>query len=622
MNLGVDELLTKLCGAYQALMAAGHAAGTASSMSSAEPSPPEWFDTFYGLRDFMHCMKLLSRLTKQSTVSLENVQHALERNFNGREGADVQRLVAFWLGALDRAAKPHPFSNPFDLLVQSLNEQESREPISRYVLLIETTNDDSILRLLRTSRDLDLVAGGRRCTVLKLSDFSDDSTLQQANVISRAKYAANKGELIVLSQTERINESFYDLFNQHFQRMVDRDKDGQPVVTHHANIAIGSHSKLCQVSPGFGCFVHLRVSELREAPAPFLNRFEKCRLSHAVLLQSHLRQRPEGLSKLVPKVLGKVCELADRIGMHSFYGAKRDQTIESGIYALLMESMPPSLDLRRWPAVAEIDKALRQPAFVKAVDEELHGDPEAQLYLTQLASEPRAVAQVLEQAMALLANGSVALHAAGRAGAALLGQWMLHAVVQQLIQVVTPEQLYRHRTRLPSEMLKAYLAEQEHFSLKRLLRSLIEEGGCLKQLIWTRTSAAVLALTELGAGTELAADRSLEMLVCEPFQLPDGAHVGIANFAVCQLAQVMTQEALTSALDAFFHDAQRRVFLLVVDARPSECPTSRVNFARLKVNEMLEEHHGPSKACVLLLHCPARDITSSEAFYDTTFGDA
>jgi hypothetical protein len=252
----------------------------------------------------MHFIKLLARLAKGTTVSFASIQLALERNFNGRECGDVQRLVEFWLSSLEPAIKLHPFRNPLDLLLDSLQEQpQSGEPISRYKLLIETTNDDSILRLLQERRILQLIPGGRSCTVLKLSDFPEDSEIQQANVIAGAKYAAAKGETIVLSQTDRINECFYGVFNQRFQRMVDRDGDGQPVVTYHANIAIGSHSKLCQVSPGFQCIVHLRLSELREAPAPFLNRFEKYRLTHAMLLDSDLSQRPAALRQLIFKVL-------------------------------------------------------------------------------------------------------------------------------------------------------------------------------------------------------------------------------------------------------------------------------------------------------------------------------
>jgi hypothetical protein len=139
------------------------------------------------------------------------------------------------------------------------------------------------------------------------------------------------------------------------------------------------------------------------------------------------------------------------------------------------------------------------------------------------------------------------------------------------------------------------------------LRGLVEEGGSLKQLVWTRTSAAVLALSEIDIQGEAQAECSQEMLVCEPFELPDGQRVGFANFAICQLSQIASQEALASALASFAQDAQRRVFLLVVDMRPSQCAASRMNFARLKMNELLSKHRGLPKTFVLLLHCPASE---------------
>ena len=57
------------------------------------------------------------------------------------------------------------------------------------------------------------------------------------------------GHTILMSQTDEIHESFYDLFNQHF-RSIEDPKHGTPF---YANIATGTHSKPCHVDPKFQC---------------------------------------------------------------------------------------------------------------------------------------------------------------------------------------------------------------------------------------------------------------------------------------------------------------------------------------------------------------------------------
>ena len=247
----------------------------------------------FGLRDFMHFIKLLGRLAladaRSPTVSREKIVEALERNMNGVEPDRLRELLEYFLAPFPvvgdgpaAALQKRTLRNPLDLMLASLNEQSDDQaaPVSRYKLVIDTTADDSILRALQPLLS---------ASTVKLSHFSEDSSVQQINAISAVKWAAEKGEVVLLSQTESINESFYDLFNQHFRKYEDKTNEGISV-TYHANIAVGSHSRRCKVSPGFQCVVHLALPELQLAPAPFLNRFEKYRLTHADLLQSHLHK--------------------------------------------------------------------------------------------------------------------------------------------------------------------------------------------------------------------------------------------------------------------------------------------------------------------------------------------
>ena len=67
----------------------------------------------------------------------------------------------------------------------------------------------------------------------------ENARLEEINLVCGVKYAALKGTKIILSQTDTINESFYDLFNQHFRRVAN--KDGEEDL--YANIAVGGISR-------------------------------------------------------------------------------------------------------------------------------------------------------------------------------------------------------------------------------------------------------------------------------------------------------------------------------------------------------------------------------------------
>ena len=126
--------------------------------------------------------------------------------------------------------------------------------------------------------------------------------LLQVNIIAAIRHSAVEGHTVIMSQTDDIHESFYDLFNQHFRR-IDEPEGGS---RYFANIAIGAHSKLSRVHPNFQCIVVVKESEIPFTPAPFLNRFEKYFISHSNLLELVLDDLPSYLRVVVESVHKKV----------------------------------------------------------------------------------------------------------------------------------------------------------------------------------------------------------------------------------------------------------------------------------------------------------------------------
>lgn len=653
LQLTVPLCLERLCISYQNLM---------SDTISTEHGLG-WFNTFFGLRDFMQFVKLLSRLSKDSILGLEHILHALERNMNGVDATRLQHLLLYWLDALgvsEEAARElvganclPTLRNPFRLMRESLAEQAlSDTPISRYKLLIDTTSDESILRRLQSRRDLDTLRGdGTRCgaSVLKLSLLPEDSGLQQVNLVSSTKYAAEKGETVVLSQTETINESFYDLFNQHFQRIEDREPRVSLQLTaadgavgarlvigsvqtnaYFAHIAIGSHSKLCRVSQGFQAVVHMRERELRDAPAPFLNRFEKYRLTHAHLLRAHLFESalPPGFVSLVLKVLHKVHSLVDFMTVRCFYGASKDQTVESIMLEVVVETFGSLKDVTRCAAFRALQQLSTQDPIVLAVQAELDDDDEALTVASRAWREPGQLVRALEAALKFLADeaasDSESSSAHARTGVVMFGQLMLQSTVRQLLKLATPEMLYMKRATLPKDMLDSFFTSQEHFSLKRMLRGMVEDGGTHKHIVFTRTSADVLAMPVWGLqehdDSSFAIDHPLlEALLCD--QLSSGRMLSLDDVALCPLSLVTTNEMLVNTLRDFRLHEQKLAFVLFVDMAAT--PSSQVNLARLRIDEVVREvpREGatpPPKSFVLVLHFPASNVYVKPC-YDSTF---
>ena len=105
-----------------------------------------------------------------------------------------------------------------------------------------------------------------------------------------------------MTQTDDIHESFYDLFNQRF-RKIDVPQEG---ARYYTNIAIGAHLKPSRVDPNFQCVVVVKKSEVRDTPAPFLNRFEKYCITHRSLLETALSHLPPCIKIIMEAAMEKV----------------------------------------------------------------------------------------------------------------------------------------------------------------------------------------------------------------------------------------------------------------------------------------------------------------------------
>eukprot|EP00731_Ephydatia_muelleri_P036543 Em0275g2a len=136
-------------------------------------------------------------------------------------------------------------------------------------------------------------------------DYSADHS-QKVSVIATVRKYMAEGKTVVMSQSDAIHESFYDLFNQRFRRIDDPNTG----VQYYANIAIGDHTKPCKVHPHFQCVVVIKKSDVEKTAAPLLNRFEKYFVTHSILLEAALNVQPPCLRDIVLIARNKVIEFA------------------------------------------------------------------------------------------------------------------------------------------------------------------------------------------------------------------------------------------------------------------------------------------------------------------------
>ncbi len=229
-NLSKEEVAKKMCGAYAAVLRYND----------------KELETFFGLRDFIFFLKYLRCTCRDSkevdemkfVLSPENIIHGLERNFNGVSERTFLSLASMFLsffpGDMERNVSNF-VRQPIDVISDALKDSKMGTGLKRYTLLIDDSEDDSIVRLLRHEG---LIDTSKKC-LFKLSKMPENARLEEINLVCGVKYAALQGNKIVLSQTDIINESFYDLFNQHFRRVTNKHGEED----FYANIAVGGVSR-------------------------------------------------------------------------------------------------------------------------------------------------------------------------------------------------------------------------------------------------------------------------------------------------------------------------------------------------------------------------------------------
>ena len=120
---------------------------------------------------------------------------------------------------------------------------------------------------------------------ISIGDFSKDKSLDTiSEAVHKVVYAMQEGKTVILINSSIIDGCFYDLFNRYFK--VIQSATGRDCF---ANVAIGTHSRETIVHPDFKVIVHVPKSKLNSIALPYINRFEMYQLSVCDILEDKMK---------------------------------------------------------------------------------------------------------------------------------------------------------------------------------------------------------------------------------------------------------------------------------------------------------------------------------------------
>eukprot|EP01133_Synstelium_polycarpum_P005683 gene5683-6567_t len=460
-------------------------------------------------RDFVYFLRHLARSMQlrgdRSVLHGVDLLAAIERNFGGIPNNDLGRLTHEFFGRLER----HQFfksgdvdeqryrDNTIQRIEESLGEvcnvaDNPNTSAFRYMMLIDPTDNETALHMLR---ELDLK---RDLTIIRVGGFTGDTTNEAlVKVVSQIKNAMYQGGTVVLVNTGLISACFYEVFNRYFTRMPKQD-GGEEYI---AMVSFGTHSIYCPVHPNFRIIVHMPLSNLAQTQLPWLNRFEKYRLSLDNMIE-HLGEHDKNLLSRCESLIKSAKHFTDTFhttGSNNllFSGLSND-TVPSLVYSMLKKSLGTQVTT---------------PLNISPI---------------RVNDHQKNQVQPLERLL----------------------NW-------KLLQIARPETLYSCKN-LPSEYMEEYLMRQEHFNVLRFLHHLFQRrlvhndtNVSNKWFIFTRTSLTLHHLRQENESTAFAKI------------LTD--NLGTETLRIVQLASFNSSESCAEEINSFKSSFTQRICLAIAD---------------------------------------------------------
>ena len=252
-------------------------------------------DDFHGNRDFYHLVKNAARnmieKEKQNPLNdqtlLECAINSIERNFSGIQFSekDIKSSLEIFKGIFHEIYPACPVIKEYDVLKRI--KENINDLNSRYLLISSDSSMGIFLLssiLESESKDYSFYIG---------SPFEDDLNSEEyaLKVLNKIQAHMERGNILILKNLETVYPSMYDLFNQNFTVMGNKN---------YSRLAVGSNTNtFAYVDKNFRCIVNVETSKLDEEEAPFLNRFEKHIMSFEYLMEEELIKEADKIKNTI-----------------------------------------------------------------------------------------------------------------------------------------------------------------------------------------------------------------------------------------------------------------------------------------------------------------------------------
>ena len=121
--------------------------------------------------------------------------------------------------------------------------------------------------------------------------FTTKVTEYTLKILNKVQLQMEQDKVLLLTDLEPVYPALYDLFNQNFTVMGNKN---------YARIAIGtSNSTYSLVNDGFKCIILVDQNSIDKEEPPFLNRFEKHIISFEYLLPRKISEKADKIYNMI-----------------------------------------------------------------------------------------------------------------------------------------------------------------------------------------------------------------------------------------------------------------------------------------------------------------------------------
>ena len=256
-------------------------------------------EDFHGNRDFYHLVKNSSRniLEKDKNnqlnevTLLESAVDSIERNFSGIQFEDK-----------DKTTSLQHFKKIFKQMYPDCQVAKKYDVLKRIKENINDLNSRYLLVFSKSSISPFLISSilndeKKEYSFYIGSKFEQDLNTEEyaLKVLNKIQTHMERGNILILNNLESVYPAMYDLFNQNFTVLSNKN---------YSRLAVGSNTNtFAYVNNDFRCIVSVDIDQINNEEAPFLNRFEKHIISFEYLLNQELIQEAEKIKSTLDSLV-------------------------------------------------------------------------------------------------------------------------------------------------------------------------------------------------------------------------------------------------------------------------------------------------------------------------------